>query len=161
MRFIFCLIYMAAAGILSHFIGNALPRRWFHADEPPYAPYKWEDGGRIYRKIKVHAWKDRMPDMSKISPNMVRKSISLTGGAEAADRVAAETCVAEAVHWALMLLSFIIYLICPNFWGGLAAIIYGLSHIPFIIIQRYNRPTLTLLAKRLKEREERKNKCTC
>ena len=35
------------------------------------------------------------------------------------------------------------------------AIAYALSHIPFIIIQRYNRPTLVTLSQRLKEREER------
>ena len=65
------------------------------------------------------------------------------------------------VHLVLMLLSFIIYWICPDLRGAIAAVVYGLSHVPFIIIQRYNRPTLALLASRLKEREERKKKCTC
>jgi len=155
MRFVLCLFYIAAAGILSHFIGEALPRSFFHPDRAPYAPFRWEDGGRVYRKIKVHLWKDRLPDMSKISPDMVRKSVSLTGGAEAVARVCVETCVAELVHWVLMLLSFVIYIICPNIWGGIVAVVYGLSHIPFIIIQRYNRPTLLLLARRLREREAR------
>lgn len=161
MRFLFCLLYMAIAGIASHFIGNALPRRWFDANRFPYAAWKWEKGGKIYDKIHVHTWKDRVPDMSKIAPRMVRKSIRLTDGSAAVDRLVQETCVAEMVHLVLMLLSFIIYWICPDLRGAIAAVVYGLSHVPFIIIQRYNRPTLALLASRLKEREERKKKCTC
>ena len=39
--------------------------------------------------------------------------------------------------------------------GAVIAVIYALSNIPFIIIQRFNRPTLLLLSKRLKQREER------
>lgn len=159
MRLALCLIYIAVLGVLSHFIGEALPRRWFCPDKAPYAPWKWEDGGRIYNKLRVHKWKDKLPDMSKIAPDMVRKSISLTDGSAAAARVAVETCVAEVVHWALMLLSGGIYWIYSTGTGMILTIIYALSHLPFIIIQRYNRPTLSRLAKRLKEREERIGKC--
>ena len=158
MRLLFSILYIAVLGILSHFIGEALPRRWFDPEKAPYAPLGWEKVGRVYHKVRVQRWKDLLPDMSKIMPDMVRKGISLTGGSEAAKRVAVETCVAEAVHWVLLLLSFGIYLIFPAALGAVVAIIYALSHLPFIIIQRYNRPTLVLLAKRLKQREERMHK---
>ena len=158
MKLIFSIFYIAALGILSHCIGKALPRRWFDPDRGIYAPRKWEEGGRIYRKLKVQRWKDFMPDMSKIMPDMVRKGVSLTDGSAAVARVATETCVAEAVHWVLLLLSGGIYLIYPTGLGMAITIIYALSHLPFIIIQRYNRPTLSLLAKKLKQREERLQK---
>lgn len=161
MRLAMCLIYIAVLGVASHFIGEALPRKWFCPDKPPFSPRKWEDNGRAYRRVRVHIWKDKLPDMSKISPDMVRKSVSLTDGSEAVARVAVETCVAEAVHWALLLLSGGIYWIYSTGAGMLLTIGYALSHLPFIIIQRYNRPTLNMLAKRLKEREERIKKCTC
>ena len=155
MRLILCLVYIAAMGIISHFIGEALPRRWFDPCRFPFAPWPFERSGRLYRLLRVHAWKDKLPDMSKVSRGMVRKSVSLTGSSEEARRVLVETCVAETVHLGLMLLSFLIYLICPNGLGAATAIAYALSHIPFIIIQRYNRPTRLLLAERLKQREER------
>lgn len=160
MRLAMSLIYIAVIGILAHFIGEALPRRYFSADKAPFKPFKWEKNGKIYLKLGVHRWKDKLPDMSRVLPDMVRKSISLTDGSAAAERVSKETCVAETVHWALLLLSGGIYIIYPTPLGWVIAIVYALSHIPFIIIQRYNRPTLSQLAKRLKQREERRGKCS-
>lgn len=158
MKLIFSIIYIAVLGILAHVIGEALPRRWFDPNAGLYAPWKWEKGGKFYQKLKIQRWKDLMPDMSKIMPDMVRKGISMTDGSAAVARVAVETCVAEIVHWALLLLSGGIYLIYPTGLGMAITILYALSHLPFIIIQRYNRPTLSLLAQKMKQREERLHK---
>ena len=155
MGLILGIAYIAAAGVASHFIGEALPRELFDPRRFPFAPLRWERDGRLYRALRVHAWKTRLPDMSRVAPDMVRKSVSLTGSSAEARRVAVETCVAEAVHWVLMLLSFVIYLLYPRPLGAALAVLYGLSHVPFIVIQRYNRPTLVTLAERLQQREER------
>ena len=155
MRLFLSIVYIAVIGILSHFIGEALPRRWFDPRRAPYAPWGYERDGRFYRALRVQAWKDKLPDMSKISSRMVGKRVSLTGSSEEARRVAVETCVAEVVHLALIPLAAPVYLICPTGPGLALAIVYALSNLPFIIIQRYNRPTLLTLAERLKQREER------
>ena len=156
MRLVNCIVYIAAIGLLSHLIGEALPRKWFDPEKKPYAPWKIESGGRLYKALKVHKWKDKLPDMSRVSPMMVKKSISLSNAsAEAISKIATETCVAEMIHDALILCAPGLYLIWPDPIGAIIAVIYALSNIPFIIIQRYNRPTLVKLSKRLKEREER------
>ena len=156
MRLVLCILYIPIAGLLSQFIGVKLPRSWFHPEKFPYAAWKWEKQGKIYNKTYVYKWKDALPDMSKISRRMVRKIITPMQYSSAhVERLAAETCVAEMVHLILMLMSPIIYWINPTGLGAAIAIVYALSHVPFIIIQRYNRPTLVTLAKRLKEREER------
>lgn len=149
------LLYIPAAGIAAHFIGEVLPRSWFDADRFPFRCQTWEQNGRIYEKIGVRKWKDRLPDKSKMAKHMVRKSVSLTGGADQVERLVQETCVAEIVHWVLMLLSWIIRLLCGSWYGTVIAVLYALSHVPYIIIQRYNRPKLQMLAQRLKQREER------
>lgn len=155
MQVFYCILYIALIGLASHIIGEALPRRWFDATAFPYGPMKWEKNGKIYQKLYIHKWKDRMPDMSKISPGMVKKKVKLTCTYADIFRLSQETCVAEIVHLVLMALSFNLYLIWPTVYGAIIAVVYGLSHIPFIMIQRYNRPTLVRLAQRLKEREER------
>ncbi len=90
---------------------------------------------------------------------MVRKSVSLNSESADVMRVARETCVAEVVHWALLLLAVIPCFFCKTALEYIVAIIYGLSNLPFIIIQRYNRPKLVAISERLKLREARKKAC--
>lgn len=161
MRLLWCLVYMAAVGIASHFIGEALPRRWFDPERGWFAPWRIERSGKLYRALRVHQWKDKLPDMSRVSPDMVKKSVSLRATSQEVYRVAVETCVAEVVHAAMIPLAIPVYLIDPTPLGVAIAAVYGLSHLPFIIIQRYNRPTLATLSGRLKQREEKlRHECT-
>lgn len=155
MHFAYCVLYIAAIGLLSQAIGPALPRRWFRANRFPYRCYSWEKSGRIYDRLHVRKWKDIVPDMSKISRRMVRKSVTLSFTHSNVDRLVKETCVAELIHWILILLAVGIYWIWPKIWGALIAIAYALFNLLFIIIQRYNRPVLVKLAQRLHEREKR------
>ena len=66
-----------------------------------------------------------------------------------------ETCVAEAVHGVLMVLSVGNYLLCPDFWGAALAVFDAAAlNLPYWIIQRYNRPKLLRLAAKLQSKEE-------
>ena len=69
------------------------------------------------------------------------------------DVLIAETCVAECVHWALMLLSLGIFFFWRGAWAVVFWLVYNLlGNLPFIIIQRYNRPRLVMLEQRRKRR---------
>lgn len=57
MKFLYALLYIAALGILSHFIGQALPRSWFSAERFPYCAAEWENGGKVYEKLGIKHWK--------------------------------------------------------------------------------------------------------
>ena len=76
MKFLYALLYIAALGILSHFIGQALPRSWFSAERFPYRAAEWEKGGKVYEKLGIKRWKDFLPDMSRIMPDMVKKKVT-------------------------------------------------------------------------------------
>ena len=66
-----------------------------------------------------------------------------------------ETCVAELVHDILAILTFGCVWIWPG-WGLWLSIAYVLiGHLPYIVIQRYNRPRLARMHALLKAREER------
>ena len=68
-----------------------------------------------------------------------------------------ETCVAEFIHVLLCIASLGCLRIWPGFGGFCMAFLYTLGNIPFIMIQRYNRPRLVSLQGRCsgsrKERE--------
>ncbi len=149
---------MAGVGILSTLIGELPPRTWFHPDRFPYRTHRWEQDGKIYRKVGVHLWKDHVPDMSRVrKKKMVSKHLGKCPTADGVRVLALETCRAEAVHSILCLLSVGLIFLWDNRWIGLGVTLaYILFNLPFIIIQRYNRPALVALEERLRRREQRK-----
>ncbi len=152
MSLLYAALYVAALGILSHFVGQALPRAHFDPQKFPYRSADWENGGKVYEKLGIKHWKDRLPDMSKIMPDMVKKKMSAVKS-QGMDVLIAETCVAECVHWALILLSLGIFFFWRGAWAVVFWLVYNLlGNLPFIIIQRYNRPRLVMLEQRRKRR---------
>lgn len=152
------ILYVAVLGVVSHFVGEALPRRWFVWNRFPWRAYAWERDGKIYNVLKIRAWKDRLPDMSRVVRRMVPKRVGKAPKAMEVWRLVAETCVAEAVHLALCLLASVIWLFWRNWIGVVLSLVTVLCNLPFVFIQRYNRPALVALAKRLEVREERKKR---
>ncbi len=153
MSLLYAVIYIAVLGILSHFVGQALPRARFSAESFPYRTADWENGGRVYEKLGIKHWKDALPDMSRIMPDMVKKKMTGQNREQGMDVLIAETCVAECVHYWLIVLSLGIFLFWRGGWAVVFWLVYNiLGNVPFILIQRYNRPRLVLLEQRRKRR---------
>lgn len=153
MSLLYAVIYIAVLGILSHFVGQALPRARFSAESFPYRTTDWENGGRVYEKLGIKHWKDALPDMSRIMPDMVKKKLTGQNREQGMDVLIAETCVAECVHYWLIVLSLGIFLFWRGVWAVVFWLVYNiLGNVPFILIQRYNRPRLVLLEQRRKRR---------
>ena len=136
-------------GILAHVLGEALPRAAFDHTKFPYAPYAWERSGRIYNRLHIERWKNKLPDKSRHVRSTIEKSIRGDCTPEHFLRLIRETCVAEFVHWALLLISPLLLLALHSPAGVAATIVYGLSNLPFIMIQRYNRPRLVRMYTRV------------
>lgn len=145
-------IPVGVIGILAHVIGEALPRRWFDASRFPYRAYAFERNGRFYEALGIRKWKNVLPDKSRIAPGTYRKAIR--GGAQQhsaahMERLLQETCVAECVHWALLVISPILLFTMESPAAYVMTPLYGLSNLPYIMIQRYNRPRLAALSARM------------
>lgn len=151
MKLLQCFLYAAFIGLASNPVGNLLPRRWFDPEQFPYRSFRWEQEGKIYNKLHIRTWKDALPDMSKILKNMVRKEVRSRPTAESMDLLARETCVAECVHWVLMVLSLAVLKIWKGLGGKICYALCVLGNLPFIIIQRYNRPRLVRTMNRLRQ----------
>ncbi len=158
MEFWLCAAYLALLGVLSHAVGERLPRQSFDPESRFFAAFSWEKNGQIYEKLGIRRWKDRVPDMSRLDCRMHPKQLrSVRSGGEL-QRLMQEMCVAEAVHWGLILLSPALLFLWPG-WGGLTLMLADifLGNLPFILIQRYNRPRLAALC-RLRSCRERMKK---
>ncbi|MGM9662354.1 MAG: hypothetical protein ACI3WR_04610 [Oscillospiraceae bacterium] len=152
-----CILYLLTLAILSHIIGEELPRHWFDPDKRPFTSFAWEKEGRFYEKLGIRWWKDRVPDVSRADPKMRRKQLSAVRGREDLVALLRETCVAEAVHVALILLSPPLLWLWPGVGGVCVwAVDVLLGNLPFILIQRYNRPRLKALLNGHRRRERKK-----
>ena len=150
--------FAAILGVLSHVFGEVFPRRFMHYDMFPFAPMRWEKNGHIYRRLHVSKWAAKLPDMSRIIPYMYKKKITDDMSSDALLRFTRETCVAELTHMVLIFLSPILTIICESGWGVLFMFIYAFCNVPFVLIQRYNRPMLVKLYHRSMKKKEESSK---
>lgn len=148
-NFINCVVYLSFCGILSNIIGEMLPRSKFKSEKQPYTLRDWEKDGDFYERFNIRHWKDKIPDLSKIKRKMMPKKLKGKKDRSSIERLIQETCVAERVHRVLISAGFGCLILFPGKGGIFITIIWSLGQIPYIIIQRYNRPRLKRVIKRL------------
>ena len=150
--FLRALTWNALTGVTTLFAGMLIPRR-LNAEAFPFRAYAFEAEGRVYRRLGVHKWKNRLPDASRVIRSMTRKALTGEARPEPLEKLVQETCVAEATHWLLIALSTVSLLFTPVGAGCAFCAIYALGNLPFIIIQRYNRPRLQNAIRLMRRRE--------
>ncbi|MBQ8005319.1 MAG: hypothetical protein IJ303_03300 [Clostridia bacterium] len=144
--------FVVIAGILAHLLGISISKKCFDHSAFPFSDFEWERGGRFYNKLGVSRWMAKMPDMSKIIPYMFQKKLDANMRPEYVLKYINETCLAELIHWLLVFSSPVLFFIVGGACGVLFMFMYIIGNIPFIIIQRYNRPKLVRLYKRQSKR---------
>ena len=95
MEMLWSIFYVIFLGIVSHFWGQALPRERFLEDQFPWRAFAWEKEGGIYRRVGVHKWREKLPDMSRYLSDMVPKRFSTHMTLDEVQILIKETCVAE------------------------------------------------------------------
>lgn len=154
-RFFRCVLYLAVLGFLLFLTGRVLPKGWFRYDCFPYRPLKLEQEGGIYRRLNVHKWKEKFPDMSAILPSMIpSKKLPKTMNSALMEMMVQETCIAELTHSLLCVTGFGCVIIWKGIGGISIAVLYAIANLPYCVIQRYNRPKLVKILMTLRAKEE-------
>ncbi len=149
-----CALYFAITGLLSFFLGRLIPPNKMEWYRFPYKLYQFEKEGTIYKRIGIHHWQNKVPDMSKVFPKVMPPKKMVATDKDSLLRMIQETCTAELTHIVLCITG----LYCVRLWPGvggitLAVLNIALFNLPFILIQRYNRPRLVKLYKKIIEKE--------
>ncbi len=150
------IIYLAVVGLLSHIIGEAVPRSWFDPDCSWFSERSWEKNGAFYEKLNIRKWKDKLPDKSKFIKGMTPKRFVGETDSARVRLLISETCVSEFVHYSISVLSFGCVFLSGGF-GFAVFLIFTLCNVPFAMVQRYNRPKLKKLYAVLLRKEQKKN----
>ena len=157
MKLLKCAMYCAVAGTVGFFLGRLISKYPMKPDKGLFRCYEFEKNGALYEKLNIHKWQSKVPDMSRILPFLMPpKNLSGNYG-ERLPIMIRETCVAEITHITVSILG----LPCLRIWPGMGgvtvtAIFILLLNVPYILIQRYNRPRLIRLYRKLKARDEKK-----
>lgn len=146
-----CIIYLILSGVLVFFIGRIIPRKWIKENKFPFKSYRFEKNGKIYEKLRIKKWKLKILDASvvlhKIIPKLIPTKRLEKKQKEKIPTLIKESCVAETTH----ALSAVLGLFCIKIWkkwGWIVSVVYFIWNIPYILIQRYNRPRLMAVMSR-------------
>lgn len=126
------------------FIGNivdAVMRNEADWRKPWFRERKFEE--KLYKKLKVKRWKDRLPTIDENAFDLAKTPI---------ERIIGATCQSEIVHELDVLASLAaIFFAIPfgDLWVFLITSVLGAAFdMIFVIMQRYNRPRLLRALKR-------------
>ena len=155
MDWLYSAIIILGSGLLVFILGRVFPRKGINPDFFYFKAWKWENEGKIYEKIGIKKWKTKWPDFSniitKIFPNIMPKKRIDMGLKEKLPILIKECCVAEGTHTICFVLGFIPLAIWPGVASAVLGVLWALTHVPPIIIQRYNRPRFKETLKRFSE----------
>lgn len=156
MRFLRSMLFHLCMGLVVFLIGRLIPRRWIREDRFPFKSFRIEKNGEIYHKIRIMQWKTKLPDASLIISKFLPAFLPAKRleNQKKIPVLIKETCVAEVTHSVAAILGFI-----PIFiWGGvgswLSAILFFVYNLPYVLMQRFNRPRLIRVQKLLQSREQ-------
>ncbi len=144
MRLLYTIIYIISLSALIFILGRLYPRRLIFENRFPFNSFSFEKDGTVYNKLKIMKWKTKIPDASiilnKLFPWLIPKK-----RIENADKVSVlikETCIAEVTHAFAGILGFGCVFIWRGIGGWIMSTLFLLFNIPYVIMQRYNRPRL-------------------
>lgn len=139
-----CVRYMMGLGVVSFVMGRLVPRRWIRPGRFPWRSASWEP--RLYRALRIKRWQDKVPDMSRVFTRLMPAKRLTRETLCDLSRMIDETCVAEGTHVLLCVAGLYMLHLWPGAGGAaLTAVYILLGNLPFILIQRYNRPRLVRL----------------
>ncbi len=118
-----------------------LPERLFDPARAEFRTQRWEAGGEFYRiHLRVDRWKGYLPTFA--GPNGFSKKTLATTEPDYLARFIVETCRGESNHVRAIVSVIGMKLWTPFDLWLFIFVIALVGNLPFIIVQRYNRPRL-------------------
>lgn len=127
----------------------------FQYNRSIYRTREWEYEGKVYERFtKVHKWKRFLPDGASIGKSGFRKKHMASFSKDYIERYLVESCRAELTHW-LAIAPFWVF----GFFAPIRVVAYMLAYalavnIPCIIAQRYNRPRMARMLRKIEEKRD-------
>lgn len=149
-------LYLGFLGVVAYPVGRIISKFDLDPESFLFRERAWELGGKLYEKLGIKTWQTKVPDVSQVLKRwMPQKKLKAGFTRESVRTMIHETCIAELIHDLLNIAGLRLL----SLWAGtggvvLYAVYFLLGNLPFIIVQRYNRPRLKALLKHLELKEK-------
>ena len=150
-----CILFLASISIIGFISGRMLASFRFNASAFPFRLFEFERSGKLYDNLHIKKWQNRLPDMSRIFVRLMPAKYLSECTDSKLSAMINETCIAELTHIILALAGFLCIVICRGAFSVICSVLYFIGNIPFIIIQRYNRPRLIRLQQKAMQGREK------
>jgi glycosyl-4,4'-diaponeurosporenoate acyltransferase len=128
---------------LTGFLIHRIPVQLFDYRALLFRSFRWEREGKVYEDVfNIKVWKDFLPEGGGVFRGGFVKRKADTRSIRFLETFAKETCRAELVHWVIILLLPIFFVWNPPLGVLIMLPLVVVLNLPFIMIQRYNRPRL-------------------
>jgi len=145
-----CFVY-ALLVVVRAWIDVILPPRFFSPNRWLFRTRDWEHDGDVYRVLRIDRWKDRLPSL--VTWQRFSKKRLTQASRRYLNRFVIETCRAESNH-VRAIASVVLMRLWTPFDLWMTCLVIALAgNVPFILIQRYNRPRLLRILARMERRE--------
>lgn len=114
-------------------------------------------GRKTLEALQIRKWQAKVPDMSRLFKKLMPEKKLTQKTAQDLPLMIQETCVAELTHGLLCFAGLALLKIWRGPGGVILTVIYIVfGNLPFLFIQRYNRPRLQRLLEKQSRRANRK-----
>lgn len=138
------------SSVLISIIFEKLPDSMFNYQKKIFQMKKWEEQGEIYNKIfKVKKWKDKVLELSDVIKSVFPKKHINTYSKDYLNKYLIQSCRAELAHITIILSTFGYALENQISTFHNMFILAVVLNLPYIIIQRFNRPRIIKYINRL------------
>lgn len=146
MRFLLYPLLWFILHMICVYLCHKAPDRFYDPEFTLFRIRYFEKDGKLYNRVfKIKRWKNILPDGGSINSYGFKKRKIARRDPEYFQKFIIETKRAELIHWTGILTSSIFLFMYAIPWNILLYLLAALIDIPFIMVQRYNRPRLMKL----------------
>jgi glycosyl-4,4'-diaponeurosporenoate acyltransferase len=142
-EFITNLLTFFLFSIVITLLSNRMPDGLYSSRNWILREREWEKKGEIYQQIlKVKLWKKFLPELSDFAKGVFPKKTIKEFSKDYLQKFLFESRKSEVTHWCIIFSAVLFYLWNDFNSASLILAIAAVLNLPYIIIQRYNRPRI-------------------
>jgi glycosyl-4,4'-diaponeurosporenoate acyltransferase len=149
MKLFYNIIIFIFFSLIITYLSNRVTKSIYYYKAWLYKERAWERHGKFYdEKFRVKKWKKKVPELGDFVKSVFPKKYIKEYSEEYISMYLLESCKAELTHW-VIILSTIFFMLWNELLVSVGVFLIAfILNIPFIIIQRYNRPRIIQIMER-------------